>query len=181
MQNLAQALQNSCNQSFIQIGQQLGKEAYFQYFAAFGLREATGIDLPAKPKEKRVFYTADRMGPVELAACFGQSRQNNTSGDLCSECHWGGGKLMQPYVVEQVVNAQGDVMQKNEPTVKRQVISEEASATMRQLMQSVVLEGGGRNAYVAGYAVGGESGTSQKLNSEDQDARVASFVGVAPP
>ena len=181
VQNLAQALQNSCNQSFIQIGQRLGKEAFCDYFAAFGLREDTGIDLPAEPK-KSEFYTADRMGPVELASCsFGQSSKITPIQVITAvSAIVNGGKLMQPYVVEQVVNAQGDVVQKNEPTVKRQVISEEASATMRQLMQSVVLEGGGRNAYVAGYAVGGKSGTSQKLDSEDEDARVASFVGVAP-
>ena len=180
-QNLAQALQNSCNQSFIQIGQRLGKEAFCDYFAAFGLREATGIDLPAEPA-KSEFYTADRMGPVELASCaFGQSSKITPIQVITAvSAIVNGGKLMQPYVVEQVVSPQGDVVQQTEPTVKRQVISEEASATMRQLMQSVVLEGGGRNAYVAGYAVGGKSGTSQKLDSEDDKARVASFIGVAP-
>lgn len=180
-QNLAQALQNSCNQSFIQIGQRLGKEAFCDYFAAFGLREATGIDLPAEPA-KSEFYTADRMGPVELASCaFGQSSKITPIQVITAvSAIVNGGKLMQPYVVEQVVSPQGDVVQQTEPTVKRQVISEEASATMCQLMQSVVLEGGGRNAYVAGYAVGGKSGTSQKLDSEDDKARVASFIGVAP-
>lgn len=180
-QNLAQALQNSCNQSFIQIGQRLGKEAFCDYFAAFGLREATGIDLPAEPA-KSEFYTADRMGPVELASCaFGQSSKITPIQVITAvSAIVNGGKLMQPYVVEQVVSPQGDVVQQTEPTVKRQVISEEASATMRQLMQSVVQEGGGKNAYVAGYAVGGKSGTSQKLDSEDEKARVASFIGVAP-
>ena len=180
-QNLAQALQNSCNQSFIQIGQRLGKDAFCDYFAAFGLREATGIDLPAEPA-KSEFYTADRMGPVELASCaFGQSSKITPIQVITAvSAIVNGGKLMQPYVVEQVVSPQGDVVQQTEPTVKRQVISEEASATMRQLMQSVVQEGGGKNAYVAGYAVGGKSGTSQKLDSEDEKARVASFIGVAP-
>ncbi len=180
-QNLAQALQNSCNQSFIQIGQRLGKETFCDYFAAFGLREATGIDLPAEPA-KSEFYTADRMGPVELASCaFGQSSKITPIQVITAvSAIVNGGKLMQPYVVEQVVSPQGDVVQQTEPTVKRQVISAEASATMCQLMQSVVLEGGGRNAYVAGYAVGGKSGTSQKLDSEDEKARVASFIGVAP-
>lgn len=179
-QNLAQALQNSCNQSFIQIGQRLGKDAFCDYFAAFGLREATGIDLPAEPA-KSEFYTADRMGPVELASCaFGQSSKITPIQVITAvSAIVNGGKLMQPYVVEQVVSPQGDVVQQTEPTVKRQVISEEASATMRQLMQSVVQEGGGKNAYVAGYAVGGKSGTSQKLDSEDEKARVASFIGVA--
>lgn len=119
---------------------------------------------------------------MELASCaFGQSSKITPIQVITAvSAIVNGGKLMQPYVVEQVVSPEGDVVQKNEPTVKRQVISEEASATMRQLMQSVVLEGGGKNAYVAGYAVGGKSGTSQKLDSEDEKARVASFVGVAP-
>ena len=119
---------------------------------------------------------------MELASCaFGQSSKITPIQVITAvSAIVNGGRLMQPYVVEQVVSAQGDVVQKTEPVVKRQVISEEASATMRQLMQSVVLEGGGKNAYVAGYAVGGKSGTSQKLDSEDENARVASFVGVAP-
>ena len=119
---------------------------------------------------------------MELASCaFGQSSKITPIQVITAvSAIVNGGKLMQPYVVEQVVSPQGDVVQQTEPTVKRQVISEEASATMRQLMQSVVLEGGGRNAYVAGSAVGGKSGTSQKLDSEDDKARVASFIGVAP-
>ncbi|WP_140401634.1 penicillin-binding transpeptidase domain-containing protein [Gemmiger sp. An50] len=119
---------------------------------------------------------------MELASCaFGQSSKITPIQVITAvSAIVNGGKLMQPYVVEQVVSPQGDVVQQTEPTVKRQVISEEASATMRQLMQSVVQEGGGKNAYVAGYAVGGKSGTSQKLDSEDEKARVASFIGVAP-
>lgn len=119
---------------------------------------------------------------MELASCaFGQSSKITPIQVITAvSAIVNGGKLMQPYVVEQVVSPQGDIIQTTEPTVKRQVISEETSAAMRQMMQSVVLEGGGRNAYVAGYAVGGKSGTSQKLDSEDEKARVASFVGVAP-
>ncbi len=180
-QTLAQALQNSCNQSFIQIGQLLGKEAFCDYFAAFGLREATGIDLPAEPK-KSEFYTADRMGPVELASCaFGQSNKITPIQMITAvSAVVNGGKLMQPYVVEKITDAEGDLIKQAEPTVKRQVISAETSAQMCQMMESVVLQGGGKNAYVAGYRVGGKSGTSQKLDSEDEKARIASFVGVAP-
>ena len=119
-QTVTQALENSCNQSFIQIGARLGKEAFCDYFEAFGLRAPTGIDLPAEPK-KSLYYTAERMGPVELASC-----------------------------------------------------------TMREMMEAVVLYGGGRNAQIPGYRVGGKSGTSQKLDSADEKARIASFVAVAP-
>ena len=180
-QNLAQALQNSCNQSFIQIGQLLGKEAFCDYFAAFGLREATGIDLPAEPK-KSEFYTADRMGPVELASCaFGQSNKITPIQMITAvSAVVNGGKLMQPYVVEKITDAEGDLVKQVEPTVKRQVISEQTSLEMREMMESVVTLGGGKNAYVAGYRVGGKSGTSQKLDSDDEKARIASFIGVAP-
>lgn len=180
-QNLAQALQNSCNQSFIQIGQLLGKEAFCDYFAAFGLREATGIDLPAEP-QKSEFYTADRMGPVELASCaFGQSNKITPIQMITAvSAIVNGGNLMQPYVVEKITDVEGDMVKQVEPVVKRRVISEETSAIMREMMESVVTLGGGKNAYVAGYRVGGKSGTSQKLDSDDEKARIASFLGVAP-
>lgn len=180
-QTLTNALENSCNQSFIQIGQLLGKEAYADYFAAFGLRVATGIDLPAEPK-KSEFYTADRMGPVELASCsFGQSNKITPIQMITAvSAVVNGGRLMQPYLVEKITDPEGDVIMTTQPQVKDQVISEETSAVMRQMMESVVNNGGGKNAYVAGYRVGGKSGTSQKLDSEDESARIASFVGVAP-
>ena len=180
-QNLAQALQNSCNQSFIQIGQLLGKQAFCDYFEAFGLRSATGIDLPAEPKRSE-FYTADRMGPVELASCaFGQSNKITPIQMItAASAIVNGGKLMQPYVVERITDAEGDLVSQTTPTVKAQVITPQTSEIMRRMMESVVQLGGGKNAYVAGYRVGGKSGTSQKLDSEDEKARIASFVGVAP-
>ena len=220
-QTVTQALENSCNQSFIQIGARLGKQAFCDYFAAFGLREPTGIDLPAEPK-KSLYYTADRMGPVELASCaFGQSSKISyleMAAAVCAVVN--GGKLMQPYLVSDILAPDGSVLQHNapvckrqviqpatsatmremmqpylvsritapdgqvikeiEPVVKRQVISEETSATMCRLMEGVVTSGTGKQAAVAGYRVGGKSGTSQKLDSADEKARIASFVAVAP-
>ena len=180
-QTVTQALENSCNQSFIQIGARLGKEAFCDYFAAFGLREPTGIDLPAEPK-KSLYYTADRMGPVELASCaFGQSSKISyleMAAAVCAVVN--GGKLMQPYLVSDLLAPDGSVLQHNAPVCKRQVIQPTTSATMREMMEAVVLYGGGRNAQIAGYRVGGKSGTSQKLDSADEKARIASFVAVAP-
>ena len=180
-QTVTQALENSCNQSFIQIGARLGKEAFCDYFAAFGLREPTGIDLPAEPK-KSLYYTADRMGPVELASCaFGQSSKISyleMASAVCAVVN--GGKLMQPYLVSDILAPDGSILQHNAPVCKRQVIQPAASATMREMMEAVVLYGGGRNAQIAGYRVGGKSGTSQKLDSADEKARIASFVAVAP-
>ena len=180
-QTVTQALENSCNQSFIQIGARLGKQAFCDYFAAFGLREPTGIDLPAEPK-KSLYYTADRMGPVELASCaFGQSSKISyleMAAAVCAVVN--GGKLMQPYLVSDILAPDGSVLQHNAPVCKRQVIQPATSATMREMMEAVVLYGGGRNAQIAGYRVGGKSGTSQKLDSADEKARIASFVAVAP-
>ena len=180
-QTVTQALENSCNQSFIQIGARLGKEAFCDYFAAFGLREPTGVDLPAEPK-KSLYYTADRMGPVELASCaFGQSSKISyleMAAAVCAVVN--GGKLMQPYLVSDILNPDGSILQHLDPVCRRQVLKAETSAAMREIMEAVVLYGGGRNAQIPGYRVGGKSGTSQKLDSEDEKARIASFVAVAP-
>ena len=180
-QTVTQALENSCNQSFIQIGARLGKEAFCDYFAAFGLREPTGIDLPAEPK-KSLYYTADRMGPVELASCaFGQSSKISyleMAAAVCAVVN--GGKLMQPYLVSDILAPDGTVLEHRDPVCKQQVIQPETSAVMREMMEVVVLYGGGRNAQISGYRVGGKSGTSQKLDSADEKARIASFVAVAP-
>ena len=180
-QTVTQALENSCNQSFIQIGARLGKQAFCDYFAAFGLREPTGIDLPAEPK-KSLYYTADRMGPVELASCaFGQSSKISyleMASAVCAVVN--GGKLLQPRVVDAILGPEGEVLETLSPVCKRQVLKPETSQIMREMMEAVVLYGGGRNARIAGYRVGGKSGTSQKLDSADEKARIASFVAVAP-
>ena len=180
-QTVTQALENSCNQSFIQIGARLGKEAFCDYFAAFGLREPTGIDLPAESK-KSLYYTADRMGPVELASCaFGQSNKISYLEMATAVCAVvNGGKLMQPYLVSDILAPDGTVLEHRDPVCKQQVIQPETSAVMREMMEAVVLYGGGRNAQISGYRVGGKSGTSQKLDSADEKARIASFVAVAP-
>ena len=180
-QTVTQALENSCNQSFIQIGARLGKKAFCDYFAAFGLREPTGVDLPAEPK-KSLYYTADRMGPVELASCaFGQSSKISYMEMAAAVCAVvNGGRLMQPYLVSDILNPDGSILQHTEPVCRRQVIKPETSETMREMMEAVVLYGGGRNARIQGYRVGGKSGTSQKLDSADEKARIASFVAVAP-
>lgn len=180
-QTVTQALENSCNQSFIQIGARLGKKAFCDYFAAFGLREPTGVDLPAEPK-KSLYYTADRMGPVELASCaFGQSSKISYMEMAAAVCAVvNGGRLMQPYLVSDILNPDGSILQHTEPVCRRQVIKPETSETMREMMEAVVLYGGGRNARIQGYRVGGKSGTSQKLDSTDEKARIASFVAVAP-
>lgn len=123
-----------------------------------------------------------RTGPVELASCsFGQSSKVSYLQMITAVAAIvNGGKLMQPYVVQSITDADGQTVSVTEPAVRRQVISEETSAAMRTLMEGVVVEGTGKNGAVAGYRVGGKTGTSQKLDSEDAAARIASFVAVAP-
>lgn len=181
VETFAQGLAVSCNPCFIQIGARLGKENFCKYFETFGLREGTGIDLPGEVKRSE-YYAADRMGPVELASCsFGQSSKVSYLQMLTAVCAVvNGGNLMQPYVVQRITDPDGTVVQEVEPTVKRRVISEETSATMCKLMEGVVTDGTGTHAAVNGYFVGGKSGTSQKLDSENEGARISSFVAVAP-
>lgn len=180
-ETFARGLAVSCNPCFIQIGARLGKERFCDYFAAFGLREATGIDLPGEIRRSE-YYTADKMGPVELASCsFGQSSKVSYLQMLTAVCAVvNGGELMQPYVVAKITAPDGTIIKEMAPTVKRRVISEETSATMRRLMEGVVTGGTGKQAALEGYRVGGKSGTSQKLDSANEGARIASFVSVAP-
>ena len=179
-ETFAQGLAVSCNPCFIQIGARLGKENFCRYFEAFGLRTATGIDLPGEVRRSE-YYTADRMGPVELASCaFGQSSKISYLQMLTAVCAVvNGGRLMQPYIVQRITAPDGKTTD-TAPKLVRQVISEETSRTMRELMAGVVMSGTGKNAALAGYRVGGKSGTSQKLDSKNEGARIASFVAVAP-
>lgn len=121
-------------------------------------------------------------GPVELASCsFGQSSKVSYLQMITAVCAVvNGGNLMQPYVVQKIQAPDGTVLEEIQPTVKRRVISKETSATMCALMEGVVTGGTGTNAAVKGYYIGGKSGTSQKLDSEDEGARISSFVAVAP-
>ncbi len=180
-QTITTALMNSCNQSFIQIGARLGENKFFEYFEKFGLCLETGIDLPAEaPKSE--YYTPERMGPVELASVsFGQSSKITYLQMITAvSAVVNGGHLMTPYIVASVQNNEGEIINQTTPEEKHQVISEETSKLMRDMMLAVVEEGGGTPAQIQGFEIGGKSGTSQKLDSEDEQARISSFVAVAP-
>ena len=177
------SLMNSCNPIFIQVAQRLGSEKFSQYFEAFGLGETTGVDLAAEaaPKPGVTYYTADRMGPVELASSsFGQSFQV-TPIQVCTAINAiaNDGVLMQPYIVAKEMNADGDVVRVTEPVAKRQVVSKLTADTVTQMMVEVVKNGTAKNAFVAGYNVAGKTGTSEKLTTEEQDY-IGSFCGFAP-
>lgn len=183
-QNLSQAFQNSCNPAFIQIGQNLGITSFFKYFRAYGLTAKTGIDLPGEtsPIAGVTYHDGASMSVVDLASeSFGQGF-NVTPIQLATavSAAVNGGYLVQPHVVNKIVDTDGNVVNNCETVKKRQVISSETSKLMCSLLESVVASGSGKNAYVAGYHVGGKTGTSQKLSSTDSSARVASFCGFAP-
>ena len=189
VQNLAEALRNSCNIYFIQLGQRLGSSVFYDYFDAFGFTERTGVDLPNETGMMK-YYTKNQLGEVQLASsAFGQAMAV-TPLQVCTaiSAAVNGGYLVTPHVVDQITDQNGNVVEEVGANVRRQVISESASETIRQIMEYEVgdgsTSGGGSNAYVAGYRIGGKSGTSEQLNMErraDGDyKKVASFAAVLP-
>ena len=178
-----QGLENSCNPFFITIGQKLGVHNYFKYFDAFGFTQTTGIDLPGEALPQ--YYQEDQYGIVELSsASFGQTNSLTpiqVCTGLCAIAN--GGKLVRPYLVSSILDAEGKTVKKTETKVVRQVISSETAATVRQMMKGVVDNGTGKNGYVAGYSVGGKTGTSTKLGESkagEGDKYIISFAGIAP-
>lgn len=183
-QNLTNAFENSCNPAFIEISQRLGVSLFYKYFKAYGMTQLTGIDLPGEAAA--IYHAEENMGPVQLASeGFGQTFritpiQLITAMATCAN----GGSYIKPHVVSQILDADGNIVQNIDPVVERQVISSQTSATMREMLESVVSNGGGKNAYVAGYRVAGKTGTSQKIDQKDESGNVtdviASFCGFAP-
>lgn len=162
--DLQQSLIKSCNPAFIKIGQMLGAKSFTDYFEAFGLTEKTGVDLPGE--NKSIYKRYEEMGPVELASsAFGQTNKLTPLQMITAYAAViNGGYLVTPYVVDKIVDNTGNVIKTNGTNVKRQVISEQTSATMRMMLENVVENNGGSNAYMAGYRIGGKSGTSEKLD-----------------
>ncbi len=183
-QTVAEALPNSCNTFFITMGQKMGKETFSKYFEAFGFTETTGIDLPseAKPVAGKTYYPVEKMGIAELSsASFGQTFQATPIQMITAVAALGnGGKLMTPYIVGKILDADGNIVSEAEPVVKRQVISERTADIMTDLMEQVVIWGTAKNAYVAGYHIAGKTGTSEKIGANAADKNIASFAGFAP-
>ncbi len=181
-QTVEQGLMNSCNPFYITIGQKLGTERFYKYFEAFGFTETTGIDLPAEasPVGGVTYHTKENMGISQLSSSsFGQTFQVSAVQMITAvSAIANGGNLMEPYVVAKQMDEEGNTVYEKTPTVKRQVISESTSKTVISMMESVVSEGTGKNAYIPGYRVAGKTGTSQKLTVDGE--YIASFVGFAP-
>ena len=185
-----QALQNSCNLAFAHIALKLGGERFYDYVKRFGILEKTGVDLAGESKgiffEKALVTNTDKWGTASLTSgSFGQTFKITPLQlvrAIASVVN--GGELVEPYIVSEVQDAKGNVVYRQEPTVTRRTVKEETSEMMRALIRSVVTEGTAKNADVAGFAIGGKTGTSEKIDVFDDKGqrvldKIVSFVGIA--
>ena len=181
-QTLSEGLMNSCNPFFVTIGQKLGSQKFYEYFDAFGFTEETNVDLPgeATPVKDVTYHSLENMGISQVSSSsFGQTFQVSAIQMITGvSAIANGGNLMQPYVVKSMLDEDGNTVFEAEPTVKRSVVSQSTSDAVLAMMEKVVSEGTGKNAYVPGYRVAGKTGTSEKLTVDGE--YIASFVGCAP-
>lgn len=187
----AQALQNSCNIAFAHIALKMGGEVFYEYVEKFGILEKTGLDLTGESKgvffDKSLIVNTEKWGTASLTSgSFGQTFKITPLQLVRAiSAVVNGGNLMEPYLVSEVIDESGNTVLKQEPTVLRRVISEETSKTMCTLLRSVVTEGTAKNAAVAGFSIGGKTGTSEKIDVFDENGqrvqdKIVSFVGIAP-
>lgn len=182
-QTFLQVVENSCNPGFVELGNRLGKDKLFEYIRNFGFGTKTGIDIGGE--ENGILFKLSQVGPVELATtAFGQGVSVTPIQQITAvSAAVNGGTLYKPYVAKAWINRDtGETVQSNEPTVVRQVISEETSKQVREALESVVAKGTGRNAFIDGYRVGGKTGTAQKVidGRYSTTEHIVSFIGVAP-
>ena len=181
-ESFKQGVQNSCNPVFVEVGRRLGVSKMYEYIEAFGLNQKTGIDLSGEAGS--ILYKQKDVGPVELATIsFGQSISVTPIQLITAVCSIvNDGKRMQPRLVKAYTDNKGNITKEVKPIEVKQVISKETSAQMREIMESVVTEGGGKIAYLPGYRLGGKTGTAQKVinGTYAQGHYVCSFVGMAP-
>ncbi|MCH5204268.1 MAG: PASTA domain-containing protein [Oscillospiraceae bacterium] len=166
--DLQGAITASCNPSFIAIGQALGRDKFCDYFEAFGFTEKTGIDLPGEAQS--LYVRRANMGPVDLAvSAFGQSNKI-TPIQMCTAfaAIVNGGYLVTPHLVDKILDSDGNVVETKTTEIKRQVISEETSSQMRAILETIVNQNGGSNAYIPGYRIGGKSGTAEKIDENNE-------------
>lgn len=183
VQTFEQAVENSCNPAFITIGRMVGVSNFSKYFKAFGLNEKTGIDVSGE--SKGIYYNESSMTEVDLAiSSFGQGFQITPIQLLTAvSAVANDGYLMKPHLVKEVRDKDGNVLESFEKEPLRQVVSEETSKKVMKILEGVVSNGTGKNAYVPGYRVGGKTGTSEKKLLQAQTGEkkyITSFVAVAP-
>lgn len=178
-QTFVQCMQNSCNPALISVGLRLGVDNYYKYFEQFGLKKRTGIDLPGEAAT--IMHKKEDMGNVELATvAFGQSFQITAIQLLTTASSIiNGGNRVTPHLGMEALNRDGEVEQVFTYPVETGIVSEETSATMRYILETVVAEGSGRNGQVQGFRVGGKTATSQTL-PRGSGRYISSFIGFAP-
>ena len=178
-QTFVQCMQNSCNPALISVGLRLGVDNYYKYFEQFGLKKRTGIDLPGEAAT--IMHKKEDMGNVELATvAFGQSFQITAIQLLTTASSIiNGGNRITPHLGMEALNRDGEVEQVFTYPVETGIVSEETSATMRYILETVVSEGSGRNGQVQGFRVGGKTATSQTL-PRGSGRYISSFIGFAP-
>ncbi len=179
-QTLAEAVAHSCNPAFIEIGSRLGVDTFYDYFEAFGMLENTGIDLPGEASLKGAVWSREDMTNVDLAvASFGQRFEITPLQMVCGfAAVINGGNLVKPYVVQTISAREGTVIQNTEPETVRQVISQQTSQRCADILEQVVATGSGNNGYVAGYRIGGKTGTTEFKTEKGH--YIVSFMGYAP-
>ncbi|MCL2108985.1 MAG: penicillin-binding transpeptidase domain-containing protein [Oscillospiraceae bacterium] len=179
--NLTIAITKSCNPAFIEIGRRLGTNKFCDYFEAFGFTNKTGIDLPGEANS--LYLKRESMGPVELASSsFGQTNKITPLQMITAyAASVNGGHLVTPYVVDKIIDKDGNIIKSNQPNIRRQVISEDTSALVRQILEDVVTVNGGNNAYIAGYRIGGKSGTSEKIDDFPEGNHFVGSFGAFTP
>ncbi len=179
-QSLTQALGNSCNPAFMQLGKRIGAPTLYKYYKAFGLFDKTGVGLSGE--ENSLFTQLDKVGPVELATMsFGQRLSITPLQMATAICAVANdGYLMQPRIVKSITNTDTGAVTEVEPVTVRQVISKETSEEVRKMMEYVATKGTGQNAQVTGYSIGGKTGTSEPPNDKKEDGYVASYVAISP-
>ena len=181
-ETMAEALQNSCNPVFVELALRLGTERMYQYLHAFGLGNKTNVDLQGEGSG--ILIPVQSVKNVDLARIgFGQSVAVTPIQMITAACAViNGGRLMQPYLLKEAIAPDGTVLYRTQPKVVSTPISEETSATMRELLEMVVSEGGAKNAAIEGYRIGGKTGTAQvyKDGRIVRDVHIGSFLGFAP-
>lgn len=180
-QTLIEAVGNSCNPIFSTLAHRVGKDTFYEYMQLFGMTEKTGIDYPGEGGS--IVYKPAQTGPVELTTMsYGQGIAVTMLQQITAVCSLGNeGQLMQPRLVKALQDSDGNTIKEFQPTVVRKVISEKTAAEMCEIMQYVVAEGGGGNAKVPGYRVGGKTGTANKpAQGKYSSETYSSFIGMAP-
>ena len=179
-QTLTNALENSCNPAFIQLAQRTGASTLYKYYQAFGLFESTNSGLYGE--QTSIFHELDEIGPVELATyAFGQRFQVTPLQMITAiSCVANDGVLMKPNIIKSITNTDTGAVTETQPTEVRQVLSKSTASQVKTMMESVVINGSGKNVQVSGYSIGGKSGTSEPTEANKDDGYVSSFVAISP-